>query len=172
MDVKIVQANIDDTPEILELQKLSYQKEAILYDDWTIPPLTLTLSEIMAEYENSVFLKAQYEARIIGSVRALFDSDTCKIGRLIVHPDYQRKGIGFLLMKNIEASFPNAKRFELFTGTKSADNIRLYKKLGYQEYYQQDLSQEVQIIFMEKPNWSRQQISPPDQCFATLHTVR
>ena len=150
MDVNIVRANIDDLPAILELQKLAYQKEAILYDDWTIPPLTQTLSEIQAEFEKIVFLKAQWEAQIVGSVRALFDSGTCKIGRLIVHPDYQRKGIGSLLMKTIEASFPNAKRFELFTGTKSADNIRLYQKLEYEEYRQQDLSHRVRIVFMEK----------------------
>ncbi len=119
MDVKIFHANINDTPEILELQKLAYQREAILYDDWTIPPLIQTLSEIQAECENSVFLKAQWEAQIVGSVRAVFDSDTCKIGRLIVHPNFQQKGIGSLLMKNIEASFPNAKRFELFTGARA-----------------------------------------------------
>jgi ribosomal protein S18 acetylase RimI-like enzyme len=150
MDVGIVQANIDDTGEILVLQKLAYQKEAILYDDWTIPPLVQTLSEIQAEYKNSVFLKALWGSQIVGSVRGVFDSGTCRIGRLIVHPNYQRKGIGALLMKNIEASFPNAKRFELFTGTKSNDNIRLYQKLGYKECNQHDLSQKVRIVFMEK----------------------
>jgi GNAT superfamily N-acetyltransferase len=150
MDVKIVQAKTGDTSEILALQKVSYQREAILYNDWTIPPLTQTLSEIMAEHESSVFLKAECDARIIGSVRAFLDSGTCRIGRLIVHPAHQRIGIGTLLMQNIEASFPNARRFELFTGTKSADNIRLYHKLGYKPYHQQDLSQKVQILFMEK----------------------
>ena len=137
-------------PEILELQKRAYKKEAVLYNDWTIPPLTQTLSEIQAEYENRLFLKAQFEARIVGSVRALCNSGTCRIGRLIVHPDCQRQGIGALLMKNIEHFFPNSQRFELFTGTKSTGNIRLYQKLGYEEYRQQDLSKKVRVVFMEK----------------------
>lgn len=161
MDVKIVQACIDDAPDILELQKIAYQKEAILYNDWTIPPLSQTLSEIRAEFKNSVFLKALWGNRIVGSVRALVDSDTCtcKVGRLIVHPDFQGKGIGSLLMKNIEASFPNVKRFELFTGTKSVDNIRLYQKLGYKDYRQNNLSQKVRIVFMEKL-----QLEAPTNC--------
>lgn len=69
MDVGIVQANIFDTAEILELQKLAYQKEAILYDDWTIPFLVQTLSGIQAEYKNSVFLKVLWGSLIVGSVR-------------------------------------------------------------------------------------------------------
>ena len=150
MDIKIARANKDDASDILELQKIAYQKEATLYDNWTIPLLTQTLSEIQTEFEKSFFLKALWNARIVGSVKGFIDFGTCKIGRLIVHPDYQRKGIGALLMKNIETSFPNAKRFELFTGTKSVDNIRLYQKLGYGEYGQQDLSQKVRIAFMEK----------------------
>ncbi len=158
MDVTIVQANIDDAPGILELQKISYQKEALVYDDRTIPPLTQTLSEIVAEYEKSVFLIARCESRIVGSVRAVSDSDTCKIGRLIVHPDYQRKGIGSSLMRHMEALFPNVKRFELFTGTKSSDNIRLYYELGYREYDRKDLSQKVRIVFMEKTKYQ----SPTD----------
>lgn len=150
MDIQIVQAKPEDVSEILDLQKLAYRKEAVLYHDWNIPPLTQTLHEIQAEFETSVFLKVDQADRIIGSVRALLDSGTCKIGRLIVHPEYQKRGIGSLLLKTIEAYFPEAQRFELFTGTKSGDNIRLYQKLGYKEFRQQDLSQKVRIVFLEK----------------------
>ena len=150
MDIRTVQASFEDATEILALQKIAYEKEATLYDDWNIPPLTQSLSEIQNEFKESIVIKAIVGAKIIGSVRASLDSDLCKIGRLIVHPEYQRKGIGSLLMQNIESQFPNAKRFELFTGTKSIDNIRLYRKLGYVECRQQDLSPKVRVVFMEK----------------------
>lgn len=150
MDIEIVQASSNDASEILALQKIAYQKEANLYDDWNIPPLTQTIPEIHAEFEKSIFLKAILDGKIIGSVRASLDSGTCTIGRLVVHPDYQGNGIGSLLMKKIETVFSSATRFELFTGTMSVDNIRLYQKLGYAECRQQDLSQKVRIVFMEK----------------------
>jgi ribosomal protein S18 acetylase RimI-like enzyme len=150
MDISIVQATPDDASEILALQKMAYQSEAKLNDDWTIPPLTETLPEILSEFETKVFLKAMYEDKIVGSVRATLDSGTCQVGKLIVHPDYQRKEIGTLLMNRIEIVFPHAGRFELFTGTKSINNIRLYKRLGYREYREEDLSPKVRLVFMEK----------------------
>jgi len=150
MDISIVQASPEDAAEILALQKVAYQSEAKLNDDWTIPPLTQTLSEIDAEFGTKIFLKAMYADRIIGSVRASLDSDTCLVGRLIVHPDYRGKGIGTLLMGRIETVFSHAERFELFTGAKSIHNIRLYQRLGYREHCVGGLSPKVRLVFMEK----------------------
>ncbi|MDD2754942.1 MAG: GNAT family N-acetyltransferase [Methanothrix sp.] len=149
-DIFIVPASPDDAGEILELQKKAYQSEAKLNDDWTLPPLTQTLPEIISEFETKVFLKAVCTNKIIGSVRATLDSGTCQVGRLIVHPDYQGKGIGTSLMSRIEATFSQAKRFELFTGTNSINNIHLYQRLGYRELCEEDLSPRVRLVFMEK----------------------
>lgn len=129
MNIFIVKASPDDAGEILALQKNAYQSEARLNDDWTLPPLTETLPEIISEFETKFFLKAVHADKIVGSVRAALDSGTCQVGRLIVHPDCQGKGIGTLLMNRIEATFPHAERFELFTGTKSIRNIRFYQRL-------------------------------------------
>lgn len=150
MNVTIIKANADDAVEILTLQKLVYESEARLYRDWNIPPLTQTISEIEAEFKANVFLKAVSGERIIGSVRGWLASGTCRIGRLIVHPDYQGNGIGTLLMEGIERAFPGADRFELFTGTRSVANIRLYRSLGYRECREEELSPEVRLVFMEK----------------------
>ncbi len=150
MDIFIIQAEPKDAALILALQKAAYQTEAKLNDDWTIPPLTQTLPEIEAEFETRTFLKAVDGDKIIGSVRAILDSGTCRIGRLMVFPEYQGKGLGTRLMGKIEAAFPDARRFELFTGTKSVHNIRLYKRLGYRECREMDISPKVRLVFMEK----------------------
>jgi GNAT superfamily N-acetyltransferase len=156
MDISIIEAKPVDAIEILALQKVAYQSEARLNNDWSIPPLTQTISEIEAEFETKVFLKALFEGHVIGSVRASLDSGTCLVGRLIVHPKYRGRGVGTLLMEEIETVFSHAKRFELFTGTKSINNIRLYQRLGYQAYREADLSSKVRLVFMEK----RQQAPP------------
>jgi N-acetylglutamate synthase-like GNAT family acetyltransferase len=150
VNVSIILATKEDAAEILALQKLAYQSEAKLNNDWTIPPLTQTLSDIEAEFSTKVFLKAVRENRIIGSVRASLDSGACLIGRLIVHPDYQGNGIGTELMERMESVFSAAERFELFTGDKSKQNIRFYEKLGYRRCREEDLSSRVRLVFMEK----------------------
>jgi RimJ/RimL family protein N-acetyltransferase len=148
-----LRANIIDAEEILELQKLAYQSEAVIYSDWSIPPLTQTHNEIIEEFAKAIFLKVCESDRLIGSVRAIDHNGTCEIGRLIVHPDFRRKGIGTQLISAIEAEFPKVKRYELFTGSRSEGNIHLYERLGYKQFRTERLSSLVDLVFMEK--WVR-----------------
>lgn len=43
MVLTIQDAEFDEAQQILELQKIAYQREAELYQDWNIPPLLQTL---------------------------------------------------------------------------------------------------------------------------------
>jgi ribosomal protein S18 acetylase RimI-like enzyme len=149
-DTQIVPATIDDATAILDLQKLAYHIEAILYHDWSIPPLTQTLAELRAEFTDWKILKANRDNRIIGSVRAIERKGICSIGRLMVHPQHQRQGIGGRLMQTIESMFPEAARFELFTGSKSEGNIRLYERLGYYSSRSERISANLSLMFFEK----------------------
>ena len=146
----ITQASDADAEEILDLQKLAYQSEAAIYQDYTIPPLTQTLAEIKAEIRGRHVLKAVAGGRIQGSVRASLEQGTCCIGRLIVHPAYQNRGLGTKLMQEIEARFPDAQRFELFTGHLSERNLYLYQKLGYRPVRREPVSAKLTMIFLEK----------------------
>jgi len=147
---RIVRAEITDAEEILELQKIAYRSEAVLYDDWSIPPLTQTLDDIRKEFAHKTFLKACDAGGVIGFVRACVNDGVCHIGRLIVHPGFQRKGIGSRLMAAIEAEFPSVGRFELFTGNMSEGNIRLYERLGYRIFRTDRMSPKVDMVFMGK----------------------
>lgn len=149
--MNIVVANIEDSEKILSLQKLAYQSEAEIYQDYNIPPLMQTIEEIKREFGVQTFLKASDEkGDIIGSVRAYSKNDSCYIGRLIVHPEWQGKGIGTKLMSAIEEHFSGVQRYELFTGTKSVGNIRFYKRLGYKPFKEQAVNKSLSLIYLEK----------------------
>lgn len=146
-------ANIADALEILSLQKLCYQSEAKIYNDHTIPPLIQTLEEIQSEFGEYFFLKAMKDKIIIGSVRARMSTpDTCYIGRLIVHPDFQNQGIGTRLMDEIERTFGECRRWELITGHNSQKNIKLYEKRGYHIYKNEGLTSGLSLLCLEKIN--------------------
>lgn len=151
--MNIAQATIADAAAILHLQRLAYQSEARIYNDDKIPPLTQTLGEIEKEFGDLVFLKATAEdGTVVGSVRACERDGTCFIGRLIVHPDHQGRGIGTELIKAIESRFARAKRFELFTGHKSERNLRFYRRLGYTAFKEQQVTDALRLVFLEKGN--------------------
>ena len=148
MRVKL--AVVEDASAILDLQKLCYQSEAAIYDDYSIPPLQQTIDSMRDEFENKVVLKAVESGRIIGSVRAFVKDDTCFVERLIVHPEFQNKGIGKKLLGSVESIFLSARRFELFTGEMSAKNLALYGSMGYREFKREPLSGRVRLVYMEK----------------------
>ncbi len=151
-DLIITPALLADAPVILDLQKLAYQSEAALNDDYSIPPLTQTLPELEADFQRQVYLKAMRDGTIVGAVRGYEQNGTCFIGRLIVHPDCQNQGIGTQLLRAIEAHFNTAQRYELFTSERSTRNLYLYQKLGYHIFRTEPLTAKVTIVYLEKMN--------------------
>ena len=139
-----------DLQEILQLQYLAYQSEAELFGSRDIPPLKQTLDEVVEEFKSGVILKMVDDNNtIIGSVRAQERNGTVYIGKLMVHPDRRHKGYGTRLLSEIEKCFPD-KRYELFTSTRSLDNIRLYQKLGYSIFARKAVNDELEFVYMEK----------------------
>lgn len=146
----IKRAERGDLEEILQLQYLAYQSEADLFGSRDIPPLKQTLQEVEEEFDSGIILKMTDENNvIIGSVRAREREGTVYIGKLMVRPDHRGRGLGTRLLTEIEGCFPG-KRYELFTSTRSKDNIRLYERLGYTIFDQKSVTDELQFVYMEK----------------------
>lgn len=151
-ELVIEPAVISDAQEILELQKLAYQSEAELYNDFSLSPLKQTLEELKDDFQDKKFLKAVMNNEIVGSVRAYQKDDTCHIGRIIVNPIYQNLGIGGKLLSAIEKVFSHAGRFEIFTGHKSRRTIYFYQRYGYHLCRKEKVSEKRQRVFFEKIN--------------------
>ena len=146
----VSKAEYGDLSEILKLQYLAYQTEADLFGSRDIPPLKQTLDEVRDEFSKGIILKmTDSNNAIIGSVRAYEQNGTVYIGKLMVHPGHRSKGRGTKLLTEIEHYF-TAKRFELFTSTRSTDNIRLYQKNGYSLFDTRAVNSELQFVYMEK----------------------
>lgn len=148
--ILIKKAQKEDLEKILELQYLAYQSEAKLLGNMDIPPLKQTIEEVYEEFQKGTILKAEDDGGdIIGSVRAYQENGTVYIGKLMVHPKMQKKGIGTNLLLEIEKEYPN-QRYELFTSTKSISNIRLYERLGYKIFKEEAVSQDLQFVYLQK----------------------
>jgi ribosomal protein S18 acetylase RimI-like enzyme len=131
VDLTIDAAEPADAGELLTLQRAAYLSEAALYNAFSLPPLHETVAEIRAAIAQVTVLKAVAGTRIVAAVRGRPDGDTCHVGRLAVAPDLQGNGIGTAMLRAIEERFPDAVRFELFTGARSEANLRLYRRMGY-----------------------------------------
>lgn len=148
--MQIMRADRNDLEEILKLQYLAYQSEAQLVNDFNIQPLTQTLEELMDEYEKGVIYKAvDDKEQIIGSVRGYVRDGTIHIGKLMVHPNFQGRGIGTSLLRHIENEHKGLRK-ELFTSDRSIRNIKLYERNGYKRFKEEAVSENLRFVYLEK----------------------
>jgi ribosomal protein S18 acetylase RimI-like enzyme len=146
----IEKAGHSDLEEILALQKLAYQSEAALLNDWTIQPLTQSLDEVEREFFGGIILKMTDDGgRIVGSLRCRAAGGTGYIGKVIVHPDRQNGGLGSQLMRELERVCP-CPRYELFTSAGSPRNLRFYRKLGYVSFQEKEHAPGLTMVYFEK----------------------
>ncbi len=148
MHYEIVTSKVSDAEEILALQKLAFLTEGKRYKDYRIEPLTQTLDQVIEQFKTHIFLAAAADKKIFGTVRACEKNKTCYIHKLAVHPEFRNQGIASALMKKIQECF-NPERYELFAGSKSLNNIRLYEKSGF-VIFKREKRGDVELLYMEK----------------------
>ena len=147
----ITQATKEDLPAILDIQKKAFLEVARTFHLKSVPPMEQTLESVTKEFTKGTILKVSIGNAIVGSVRAHQETDTCHIGKLVVLPEYQNKGIGKALMHEIENQYKNSvKRYELFTGERLSRNRYLYNQLGYKPFKTEKFKDEVSIVYLEK----------------------
>ncbi|MBJ7478253.1 MAG: GNAT family N-acetyltransferase [Rhodococcus sp.] len=153
MDEIVIQNATDgDAAEILVLQRCCWVSEAISNNSMDIPPLHEDLPTVRAWVQESTVWTARRGGRLVGAVRGTADGTAWQIGRLMVAPDLAGNGLGRRLLQHVEQNAPeHITRFELFTGSRSARNIRLYTRAGYVPL-PPDPSHIPGVVYLSKPN--------------------
>ena len=82
---------------------------------------------------NHLFKLADGYGVILGGAILFRQGDTLNIGRIFIDPQHFRKGYGILMMREIEAMFPDVKVFTLDTPVWNIRTNALYSRLGYSE---------------------------------------
>lgn len=148
----IAKATEAQLPDILRLQQDAFRPIALAMNNLSIQPMAQTPESLSEEFRKGIILTYTLDNRIVGSVRAYTDEENnCQIGKLIVHPDYQKRGIAGELMLGMEPYFPHCHCFKLFTGLVTPHTARFYEKLGYYKTHFDEVNG-TQMVFIEKPN--------------------
>ena len=128
----VVAATRADAGEILTLQRACWLQEAVVNDTFDIPTIHESLADVEASLDTWQTYVVRVAGRLVGSVRGRLDGEEWDIGRLMVAPDLQGRGLGRILLEHIqEVAPPGAASYRLFTGHLSHDNIRMYKRAGF-----------------------------------------
>lgn len=129
---EIVPATRADAPELLVLQRACWVQEAIANDSLEIPALHETLETVVASLDSWSWYVVRAAGRLVGAVRGRLEGEVWDIGRVMVAPDLQGRGLGRTLLEHVQAVAPAAATsYSLFTGAGSVDNLRMYKKAGF-----------------------------------------
>jgi tRNA (guanine37-N1)-methyltransferase len=121
-----------DAGELFTLQRACWVQEQQANPGVRIPALHEDLADVEAWMGSWTTLVLRSAGRLVGAARGRLSGQSWDIGRLMVAPDLQGRGLGRVLLAAIEAAAPDeATDFMLFTGAGSARNITTYKKAGY-----------------------------------------
>lgn len=134
-DLAITLARPSDAGELLTLQRACWVSEARANDTHDIPPLVESVDDVTQGMRDWQTWVVREGGRLVASVRARShpeDDSTWQIGRLMVAPDLQGRGLGMALLAHAEAQAPSGTAaYWLNTGSGSDRNLRSYRKAGY-----------------------------------------
>ena len=118
---------LEDKNSVVELWKICR-----LTRPWNNPEKDI---ERKLNVQSEMFLVLEIQGSIIGSVMAAYDGHRGVINYLAVHPGYQKKGYGKILMTYVEQELLNrgCPKINLLVRSDNLNVKRFYKGLHYDE---------------------------------------
>jgi len=135
LEISIHKANRTDAKRINQVMKAAF-KEYEKAASFTAAKgaLSETVEQTAQDIENQLFLKAVCDGDIVGSVRVSVDGDEGYLSRFSVLPEYQRYGIGHILMDEVDLRMRNMSinSLTLHTCLDAKHLVAFYNNYGFE----------------------------------------
>ena len=139
---------MDEAAELLALQKQAYRQEADLIGSDQIPPLHETLEALQQSTET--FYGYILDGQLAGAISYKREGDLLDIYRMMVHPDYVRRGIARAMLHFVEGCEPDIKRIIVSTGSLNTPARTLYERQGFMATAEEEIIPDLWITHFEK----------------------
>jgi ribosomal protein S18 acetylase RimI-like enzyme len=120
---------IDDAGAIWRLQQSAYAVEAALIGCDDFPLLRESVADLLAAQES--FLLSYYDNDLAGALSYATNEMGCLICRLVVAPEYFRRGIGRRMLHNLLVKTDPALPCRVVTAQANIPAIALYQSFGF-----------------------------------------
>ena len=136
--------------QVLTVQRPSYQQESDLIEYPNLPPLFETVADL--QNSDETFVGYWLDGQLAGVLSYEQTDEGLHIDRLVVHPNYFRRGIGRALLAWVETavSTPSPSPITVSTAAKNQPAIKLYQSQGYTIVQHKTLPDGLELVLLRK----------------------
>ncbi|OPZ83833.1 MAG: putative acetyltransferase [Firmicutes bacterium ADurb.Bin419] len=130
MNIFIERACEKDAPEIINIRNDCFYDDYICFGE--CPGYNISIDDMKNRIQNALSYKIVADDKIVGDISVhKLDNGVYWIGCLAISPNYQNKGIGTIVMKQIEKQHSEARVWQLETPLNNIRNCYFYERLGF-----------------------------------------
>lgn len=132
MDIKALDlTDLSVAEQLWALQHAAYRLEADLIGVAGLPPLTETVQSLQ-EYSGTFYGCISHDGELAGALSIKAEkSGEWVISRVMVHPEYVRRGIATRLLQHIQALAPRGTKLAVTAEIRNTPALRLYEQCGF-----------------------------------------